>query len=239
MHRFGCLILTCFLLLGGFPATPQEAVQSPAEIGPSGDAYLNAINRSGIDPNVAYYDPTAAVPPLETAQQPEPEPDRSDPSGINGNNIRWPSAIVAALIIAGIIYLFARFGGGFLVALNPDADNPHLNIRQGRRNAKKPSDAPPRSLKEILSMADRRDALVALAQNALRVAVTANGLLLQQSWTSRDALRRLPADQSHLAALRNLVRASERVQFGGRDVTEPEFKGHVEQISPLFRELSR
>ena len=239
MRRLGCLILPFFLSLGIGPVMAQEAVQSPAEIGPSGQAYLDAINRHRIDPNVAYYDPSAAVPPLETAQQPEAEPDVPNPDIGDIQYIRWPLVITAAVIIAAIVYLFARFGSGFMVALQPNADNPNANIRTGRKTPKGASTAPPRSLREILNIADRRAALVALAQNALREAVTANGLLLQQSWTSREALRRLPSDQNHLAALRNLVRASERVQFGGREVTEPEFKTHVEQISPLFQELAR
>ena len=61
---------------------------------------------------------------------------------------------------------------------------------------------------------------------------------MQQSWTLRDALRRLPGGQAHLAALRDLVALSERVQFGDRDVSEEEFAAHVAAIDPLLRGTS-
>ena len=239
MRSAGCLILAAFLSLGDAPAVAQDAVLSRSEIGPSGQAYLDAVRRSSIDPNVAYYDPTAPVPPLETAAQPEVRRASDEEETAEWSMADLPFALLAALIVAAVFYAFLRFGGGFLVALNPQSDNPVADIRNRRQAEKAATDAAPQSLRDILRIADRRAALVMLARNALREAVTANGLLLQQSWTSRDALRRLPATQTHLPALRDLVRASEGVQFGDRDVTEPEFALHVEQISPLFRKLPR
>ena len=79
---------------------------------------------------------------------------------------------------------------------------------------------------------------MALAQYALARVVTANGLRLQKSWTVRDALRRLPADQSYLAQLRALVLAAEGVHFGGRDVTDDEFTAHLNATRPLLAEAS-
>ena len=97
----------------------------------------------------------------------------------------------------------------------------------------------PDNLDAIARIEDRRLALVTLAQSALICAVRENGLLLQRSWTARDAMRRLPQDMSHRHALRDLVTAGERVLFGGRDVSEADFQDHVDQIRPLFADAAR
>ncbi|WP_168769136.1 DUF4129 domain-containing protein [Yoonia maricola] len=220
-------------------ALAQDAVLTTPELTEAGEAYLDAVSRQRIDSDVVYFDPTAEAPALTTQEQLAAleEPDRGSPN-LNAPRQAWPYGLVAAIILIAIILVFARFGGNMGIMLQPSSDNPHA-ARRGPRHARtSAADIQPRNLSEITGMADRRTALVALAQNALRKAVTANGLLLRQSWTDREALRRLPADQRHLTALRELIRASERVQFGGRDVTEPEFAHHVTQITPLFRELA-
>ncbi|MEL7178195.1 MAG: DUF4129 domain-containing protein [Pseudomonadota bacterium] len=227
-----------FVLIAPFAMAQDSALTTP-ELTPSGEAYLAAISRQGIDSNVAYFDPSAAAPALTTeerlAQVEEPQ---REAWSWDGSGEAWPFGLAAAIVLIAIIIFFARFGGNIGIMLQPSSDNPHA-ARRGPRHARtNTADLQLRNLAEITGMADRRAALVALAQNALRKAVTANGLLLRQSWTDREALRRLPADQRHLAALRDLVRASERVQFGGRDVSEPEFAHHVTQITPLFRELA-
>ena len=89
-------------------------------------------------------------------------------------------------------------------------------------------------LTAILQTSDRQRALVMLAQTALVRTVAANGVLLQPSWTMRDALRHIPAEQTHLEALRSLVATGERVLFGNREVSEVEFQAHVAGIRPLM-----
>ena len=218
------------------PLAAQDAALSTPDISASGQAYLDAISRQGIDSDVAYFDPTAAAPELTTQERLETveDPERRSWSG---PNVDWPFGLAAALILIAIIFFFVRYGGNVMIMLQPTSDNPHAT-RRNPRATKLGAAHQPRKLAEITGMTDRRAALILLTQNALRKAVTANGLLLQQSWTDREALRRLPANQRHLTALRDLVRASERVQFGGRDVSEPEFTHHVTQITPLFRELA-
>nr|WP_237693212.1 DUF4129 domain-containing protein [Octadecabacter algicola] len=64
--------------------------------------------------------------------------------------------------------------------------------------------------------------------------MSAEGVLLQDSWTDRDTLSRVPKNLSNRDALQALVHASERVQFGGRDVSEDEFNEHVARLRPLW-----
>ncbi|EBA11116.1 DUF4129 domain-containing protein [Roseobacter sp. CCS2] len=239
MRLFSLLAVLALSLLTAPFAFAQDGALTTPELTTSGEAYLDAIRRQRIDSDVAYFDPTAAAPALTTQERlaAVEEPGRNSRSW-DGPGEAWPFGLVAAIILVAVILIFVRFGGNIGIMLQPSADNPHAARRGPRHARSSAADVQPRNLSEITGMADRRAALVALAQNALRKAVTANGVLLRQSWTDREALRRLPADQRHLSALRDLIRASERVQFGGRDVTEPEFAHHVTQITPLFRELA-
>ncbi|MEL6640917.1 MAG: DUF4129 domain-containing protein, partial [Pseudomonadota bacterium] len=86
----------------------------------------------------------------------------------------------------------------------------------------------------ILNMADRKLALVALCKGLLARVVAAEGVLLLKSWTDRDTLRRVPQNHPHREALQALVLDSEKAQFGGRDVTEEDFRAHVARLRPLL-----
>lgn len=229
-------ILATIAALAANAAPAQDVALTSPELSTSGEAYLDTISRHRIATDVVYFDPTAAAPELDTQAQIEAAQSDEDTSR-EGLDIDWPLGLSAAAVIALIIFLFIRFGGNMGIVLQPTPSNPAANRRSATR-LRRNSPVEARNLAQIIQIADRREALILLAQNALHKAVTANGLLLQQSWTDRETLRRLPASQHHLAALKELVLASERVQFGGRDVTEPEFKHHVTQMTPLFRELA-
>lgn len=234
------------ILISPLPqAMAQEAVREPVEIGESGEDYLKSLRFRRIDTDVAYFDPTAPAPELKTDQQPNKPSDDSS-SAKRGewswedasNTTRWTTGIIMALILGAIAYVFLRFGGSMAVSLKREAGN------EGRNRQRGPVEAPAwatktGSLEDILRMSDRRLALIQLMRKALAATVSANGILMQRSWTARDALRHLPASQSHLDRLRELVLASERVQFGGRDVTEDEFRGHLDGCRPLLGAAAR
>ncbi len=205
----------------------QEAVATPSQIEASGEAYLRAIPTRRINTDVVYFDPTAPPPKLETREEPEPDQDTAD------GEIDVNVAVIAGLILVGIIFLFARYGGTMSVSFRSDAENVERIRRTGARNHMF-GEMEPTTLDKILCLKDRRTALILLAQSALTCAVTADGVLLQRSWTARDALRRVPVEFGLKSALTDLVFASERVQFGDRDVTEEEFQFHVDIIRPLF-----
>jgi len=241
MRRFWMFFVFLIPIFALPHAMAQEAVREPVEIGASGEDYLKALRFRRIDTDVAYYDPTAPAPELKTDQQPNKSSSEKVGSGEDGTwswedasaTTRWTTGIITALILGLIAYLFLRFGGNMAVSLKREAGN------AGRARPRGPLEAPAwatktGSLEDILRMSDRRQALIQLMRKALTATVSANGILMQRSWTARDALRHLPASQSHLDRLRDLVLASERVQFGGRDVTEDEFRGHVDNCRPLL-----
>lgn len=231
-----CLAIAGLLAQRGLAQTGTDLVArpEPLELSDSGRDYLKSLRFRGIDPTVAYYDPTRPPPPLETSARPN-ERRSSEPGA--GREIDIPSVITSAIIILIAIYLFVAYGGRFGLSLAKAVSNP---IRDGDGAEVLPESAfgqtLSRSLRDIVANPDRRAALVALAQHALARVVTKNGLRIQKSWTVRDALHRLPVDQSHMPQLRALVFAAERVHFGGRDVSEEEFNAHLAATRPLLTE---
>lgn len=196
-------------------------------MGPAGTAYLDALGARRIDTEVRYFDPTRPAPELATDAKPEP-PER------DGNELtpRLTIGLPALLILVAVIALFLRYGGGLSVSfgrMGEHAAGPGRGPELGGSER-----AAPAGLATILAIADRRAALVTLAEAALARAVTAHGLLFQNSWTGRDVLRHLPRTAPHWDDLRALVLASERAHFGGRDVSEEEFRAHLGRIRPLI-----
>lgn len=227
-------ILGVFLTVAAGAANAQEAVPSQLQISPSGEAYLDALGYRRIETDVIYFDPSAPPPALETNQEPQSE-QSVDPSG-RSDGVSIPNIALYSVIIAVIGYFFVRYGGRFSVSLRPQVANPARQRNASQSDAQATA-AIPNSLNQILNMPDRNAALIVLAQAALAKTLTSNGLLVQQSWTRREALRQLPTEQSHLAALRSLVMTSERIQFGGQAVSGDEFDAHVDDIRPLLREV--
>jgi len=218
----------------------QEAKPLSVTITPLGQAYLDAIRFRGVEAEVGYYDPTAPAPKLETSQTPPPPPPEPG-QGVTLEDLstaRIVAIVVAATLLAGLAILIYRMSGGVSLSLRGDAQNA-TRARRVAQGGAFPGQAGPADLAAILAARDRRRALVMLAQAALARTVTANGVLLQPSWTLRDALRRIPPGQAHLAALRGLVMSAEGVLFGNRDVTEAEFQTRLAEVGPLMQGPAR
>lgn len=234
------ILLVLLLALTGLaaPAAAQQASVEPLEIGPSGEAYLRAIRFRGIDSEVAYFDPTRPAPPLNTSENPraKPEEEEFDPEAAQraSDTSRTVTMVITVLIVVAILYLFVKFGGAGSISFGRTPDNSARRDGRGMSVDGVGDGAGPANLQAILRMTDRREALVALSQFLLNRVVAAQGVLLQRSWTARDAMRRVPRDFDHRAALYDLVLASERVHFGGRDVTEEEFRAHLDRLRPLY-----
>ncbi len=237
MSRYLRLIYLTSIFFVPHLTAALEATEYPVEIGESGEAYLKAIRLSRVDADVAYFDPANPPPPMQTTQEPRP-PSSSNQWSVGGD-VNFATLLISAAILMMIAFVFVRYGSGFAVTIGRERENTESE-RDGRvPRAGLGTPPTPGSLNAILRIADRREALIRLAQAALGAAIKANGVLLQRSWTARDALRHLPEDQRCLGALRNLVLASERVHFGGRDVSEDDFQAHVADIRPLLTEVPK
>lgn len=201
------------------------------ELTQSGQAYVRSIRFSGVDTEVTYFDPGAAPPDLEADVEP-PEETGAEASG-SGELIPPVFGWVAAIILAAVIFLFVRFGGGISLSLRNAAENSATLQRTGMPDAET-SERLPASFDAILDMPDRRTAIVELARRVLSDVMTREGTLQQKSWTARDALRRVKLPTEDMQPLRSLVLASERVQFGDRAISEDEFQTHLGAIQPLI-----
>ncbi|MBB4303992.1 hypothetical protein GGD81_003047 [Rhodobium orientis] len=210
----------------------QEVVQPRRQVTESGSAYLKALRFRGVDTEAVYYDPLGPIPPLDASRQPEPPAE--DWTDVEWGTPRIVTVVVTASILAALAYLLVRYGGGISVSLRQEMANPGRSRRRVRASDATEGEPVPGTLDALLRIEDRRRAVMLLAQSALLRVLGAHGVLPQRSWTARDALRHIPAGQAHLDALRALVLASERVHFGGRDVSEGEFDALVEEIRPLF-----
>ncbi|MEO1346385.1 MAG: DUF4129 domain-containing protein [Pseudomonadota bacterium] len=225
------LLWTALAALCSLPASAQVRVEDGTEMTPSAEAYLEALRFRGIDAEVAYFDPSRPPPDLYTKETPDPNGFDVDVNLDRDQGTLIINAVSLAVLL-GIAYLFLRFGGRFSVSLRADRDAGR-EVAAVKREGSALGTVPD-NLDAIARIEDRRLALVTMAQSALIRALRENGLLLQRSWTARDAMRRLPQDMSHRHALRDLVSAGERVLFGGRDVSEADFQDHLDQIRPLF-----
>lgn len=214
------------------PAYAQHAELDGLEIRPSGEAYISATRLRGLDRAVAYFDPSQPPPPFETREPNQTE--GPDPVDVQPGPVRNVTLLIAAAVLMLIAYLVVTNAGGLSVALKKPGDAAGTRATGRRVGAGGPESGHLLGLEAILAMEDRREALVALCRSLLARVVSAEGVLLHKSWTDRDTLRRVPRDHPHRAALQELVFESEKVQFGGRDVTDADFRGHVDRLRTLW-----
>ncbi|MEM6637389.1 MAG: DUF4129 domain-containing protein [Pseudomonadota bacterium] len=215
-------------------AGAQEAPLDGVEIRASGEAYANSIRFRGVNANVGYFDPTRPAPPLDTRETPrQPREVDEETVPLVGDAGQVTVILICAAILLFVAYMLVVHGGRMPVSFSR---SPEDGAQEGaaRTGPNPEADSAPLALKVILAMPDKRAALVALCKSLLAQTVAAQGVLFQRSWTDREALRRVPFDFEHRDALHALVLESERVQFGGRDVTAPEFDAHVDRVRPIW-----
>lgn len=144
-------------------------------------------------------------------------------------------AVLGVLVLA-ILFSLGRIGTS--VSFRKETKNAGRRARSPTDEAE-PDDQLPSDLEAILRLKDRQQALVRLSQHVLTRCLNANGVLFQRSWTEREGLRKLPSSLPHLSDIQALVLDSERVGFGGREVSDGEFEAHVSRIRPLLRSMAQ
>lgn len=219
------------------PVQAQHAELDALEITQSGQAYLKATRLRRIESAVAYFDPTQPPPPLETQRRVPTERETTRPGARTVEGGYWVTLAIAATLFVMMAYLVFQGSGGLSVSFSRDPSE--NGTRTGKRRGSLKSVASlPAGLDAILAMRDREQALISLCAALLARVVGAEGVLLNKAWTARETLRRVPAKHPHRSELQNLVFASEKVQFGGRLVTEEEFRAHVDRLRPLLTKVT-
>ena len=218
----------------------QDGTSDRPFLGESSLEYQRALDWRGVDTDINYLDPNVPITQQGTGNEPpalQPErqqtvqeqSDFSLSAGV-GNLI----LITICLIILGVVgYMIYNFGARVPSSLagrhsNPettrdisDEDTQVSTSERGLSDSPEPPNDP-------------QEALITLARRALNITVSAHSILIQRSWTAREALAHVPSSQTHREALTSLVLASERAQFGDQPVTEEEFQRHLENVQPLL-----
>lgn len=234
--------LIFLIIFSCFPSTvlsQSRSLDSP-QLMDSGEAYLKALRFKRINHDITYFDPSAPMPALEINALPEPKQRDSNKKNWAGISETWTVTrtmflVVTVVLLTLIISLFVKFGGKITLSSRGEIDNAYS--RRRRSNSGDVSlydDILP--LKDIVKLADRREAIIQLSRFALNAAAKLDSVLLQPSWTGRDALRHLVKGQTYASALSSVVFASEEVQFGGRDISEQEFDTLKAGIDPLLKQ---
>lgn len=227
------LVLFCLALCGSVAfADAQHQELNVEQIGPSGQAYLDSLRFSRVEPVVSYFDPTRPPPPLETR-----EPVRAfDDEGLEwrtSSTIGKAIPIAALLVLFAILFVFLKYGGAISMSFAREQEN---DAETGGHETKSVEEAPisSKGLQEVLNMPDRRYALIELCKILLQRVVASEGVNVQSSWTDRDKLRRVPDNHAQREDLASLVYDSEGAQFGGRDVSETDFQAYLVRLKPLI-----
>ncbi len=229
--RFLTALFLSFLLCAPTLATAQEKALSPPELSPSGQDYLKAVRYRGIDTDVVYFDPSQPPPPLDTKFSPAPEEEFQTVS----LDTDWTVGIIAALVLAVLTWILYLSVGRTSVSFRSGAGNAKRVGKPSVDTTEADEELP--DLDAILRQEDRNQAVVGLAQLVLTRCLTANEVLFKRSWTHREALRSLPQSLWYIPDLRALVLESERVHFGHRSISDPDFNALLARIRPILREV--
>lgn len=194
-----------------------DTVEPP--VGASGEAYDRAAG-ARVNTRATYATEVHGGRLTPESRAPRAAPVSAPRAPIGGS---WSIILVVGLL-ALLLFLWLRFGGGGILASSPRQDRPR--------------EAPPTSwamdgaedqltgealLRSIANMPDRRAAMVRLLRHCLLHAATVTGTRLARSDTERRVLARLPDQFRDGSALADLLGRTELAHYGGRDVPETEF----------------
>jgi len=140
-------------------------------------------------------------------------------------------AMVVGLIVL-LIFLFLKFGGaGGLLSSDP-SDRPRkargwgLTVGEGDEQD---------VMSTIRKMTNRREALILLLRHCLLRASLETDVNFKRSDTEREALARLPQSWRPLPKLSFILRETEMVHYGGRDISEESYNTALSEGAAILR----
>lgn len=221
-----------FALTLSVPAAAQLSPDQIEETGPRDPAVTDSLRWERISDDMVYLDPNAPFEPDMDARIAIPEPPKTRDEEVE--EARWTTGLIFGLILAIVIALFIWQGARISVGFNRTDDK---RRREGTDDGPSSSwdDLPEDGFLERLArMADRRAALILLTSRALERAAEANGINLSRAQTAREVVRTIPRDWRHRDGLNRLVRETEVVHFGGRDLPEARWQDCLALARPIF-----
>ncbi len=223
-------VVACIAATGISWATePEQASRidpsDHADVGSLNEEYLRVAERGSLQSEIVYLKPDAPFVPSPDARTEVPDPPL-EPDAARERS-RWIVGLVFGGLLIAILFVFARFGTRISVSFSEERDGARQALRadksqEGSAAASETGLDP--FLARLQAMSDRREALVLLVSRTIEQAAAQNDLRLGRSLTARDVLRILPGGWAHLPALRRLVRQVEIVHFGGRDLSDADWR---------------
>lgn len=210
-------------------ATAAAAEPIVPAIGPSGEAYRQAIAWRGVDAAIVYADPAEPL-TLLPSRATAPEPPRRQ-------SVRVPDTVVRVVVIVAfaiLVVFLIRVAGVRGVHFARTPGEAALSEDATTAPAARGAPALPAGLDPIRRDPDRQRAIVALLQLVLARVAATHGLHLLPSWTARDALRQIPRGWVHRPALAELTRTAEEAHFGGYPVSEDRFATHLRAAETIL-----
>lgn len=216
-------LISCFLILVSAVSAGAEVTVDALDVPrpPAATAYTDAAAGAKVDTEVTY---ARRVTGDLSEGYDAPAPTRRDPVRLTAPSRGW-SVLIVVLLVAGLLFLWLRFGGGGMLFARPpqtEAAPPDPDAWKAATTGDVAASGD--ALARIAAMADRREAMIQLLRYSLQVAASRTSVRFARSDTEREALRRLPGSWPGFNMLRQLLRDTELAHYGGREVSEDRFQ---------------
>lgn len=225
-----------FCSLDSLSRMPAQAQMTPDQIedpGPRNQVVERAYRLERLQSDVVYIKPSTPFTPDQSIRVAVPKPPPTRQERIQ--EMRWTWGLGFGLILALVIGIFIWQGARIGVRFRGTEDRKRATKSRVDDDARDWQDLPPDGLFDrIAQMKDRRAALILLTSRALQRAAEANGLHLGRAQTARDVVRVIPSGWQHREPLGQLVRETEIVHFGGRDLPEDRWQICLDLARPIF-----
>lgn len=224
------LVSLTFVTLGTAAVSQEDTTYLTPPRGEAAAEYQDGLARS-IQADVAYIDETNVD--FLTSDRVR----RDDQSlRLRSGDGSGMGVIAVMFIIAMLLFLFLKFGGaGGLFQADPNA------VKKPRKRAKAwgltaADQTAGDILAQIRAMKSRREALILLLRHCLLTAADETDVFFLRADTEREALARLPNNWRRFSQLESLLRRTELVHYGGREITDTDFDDALKSGAQILME---
>jgi hypothetical protein len=217
---YAALLLVVASLAVGCTEGTDRPLDPPR--GPSGAAYLEAVEGKGLQTGITYSSGEKEVPEL---------PDRPENGDFDiGKSAGW--ALIAFLVLALAVLAFrsrntfaelAGSNGGRAFSAAPRPEQPA------------PSEIDHDLIERLRGEPDHREGLRTVLQRFLALAAEENSIPVKRSLTTREIMQRLPGGFAQRDALETLALEVERVVFGGHPIDPAQYQHCLDLAAPFLR----
>ena len=217
---YAALLLVVASLAVGCTEVTDRPLDPPR--GPSGEAYLEAVEGKRLQTGISYSSGEKEVPAL---------PDTPENGDFDiGKSAGWALIAFLVLALAVLAYrsrnTFAELAGSnggraFSVASRPDQPAPSAIDHD--------------LIERLRGEPDHREGLRTVLRRFLALAAEENSIPVKRSLTTREIMQRLPGGFAQRDALETLALEVERVVFGGHPIDPTQYQHCLDLAAPFLR----